>query len=99
MQTVVVLTGLAAVYCMYSCISGLRRNIAVAKSTGLPYIVARTHIPLCPLSHIQLNLIEVANGRTTTACSPINLLWQITHKLWLPIIKSFPESWWEEWLE
>ncbi|KAI5462569.1 cytochrome P450 [Mariannaea sp. PMI_226] len=73
MQTVIALLGLAALYYIYSCISSLRHNIAVAKSTGLPYIVA--------------------------PCSPINLPWQITHKLWLPIIKSFPESWWEEWLD
>ncbi|KAH6899656.1 cytochrome P450 [Thelonectria olida] len=73
MQTVLVLIGLAVVYAVYSSVTGLRHNIAVAKSTGLPYIVA--------------------------PCSPINLPWQITHKLWLPIIKAFPETWWEEWLD
>ncbi|KAH6985792.1 cytochrome P450 [Ilyonectria sp. MPI-CAGE-AT-0026] len=32
-------------------------------------------------------------------CSPIFLPWQMTHKFWLPIIRSFPKSWWEEWLD
>jgi hypothetical protein len=43
MQTVLILIGLAVVYAVYSGVTGLRHNIAVAKSTGLPYIVARTN--------------------------------------------------------
>ncbi|KAF7554827.1 hypothetical protein G7046_g6705 [Stylonectria norvegica] len=72
-QTLLLIVGSAVVYAVYSSISSLRTNIAAAKKTGLPYIIA--------------------------PCSPIYLPWQITHKLWLPIIKAFPESWWERWLD
>ncbi|EHK16488.1 uncharacterized protein TRIVIDRAFT_75420 [Trichoderma virens Gv29-8] len=34
-----------------------------------------------------------------TPCSPFWLPWQISHKLWVPIIKLLPKSWWDEWLE
>ncbi|KAH7148802.1 cytochrome P450 [Dactylonectria macrodidyma] len=73
MQSVLALTGIITAFSTYSYISKLRHNIAEAKRSGLPYIVA--------------------------PCSPIFLPWQITHKLWLPIIRSFPKSWWEEWLD
>lgn len=33
------------------------------------------------------------------ACSPFWLPWQVTHKLWVPIIKLLPKSWWDGWLE
>ncbi|KAL6823717.1 cytochrome P450 [Trichoderma camerunense] len=34
-----------------------------------------------------------------TPCSPFWLPWQVSHKLWVPIIKLFPKSWWDGWLE
>ncbi|KAB5525756.1 cytochrome P450 [Coniochaeta sp. 2T2.1] len=29
---------------------------------------------------------------------PANRLWQITQKIWIPLIKSLPKAWWEGWL-
>ncbi|KAK2045945.1 cytochrome P450 [Colletotrichum somersetense] len=34
-----------------------------------------------------------------TPASPFSIVWQLTHKFWVPIIKTFPRSWWENWLE
>ncbi|KAL7909769.1 cytochrome P450 [Trichoderma velutinum] len=34
-----------------------------------------------------------------TPCSPFWLPWQVSHKLWVPIIKLLPKSWWDGWLE
>ncbi|KAK1974402.1 cytochrome P450 [Colletotrichum cereale] len=34
-----------------------------------------------------------------TPVSPFSKVWQLTHKFWLPIIKTFPRSWWEDWIE
>lgn len=34
-----------------------------------------------------------------TACSPFWIGWQLTHKLWVPLIKLLPKSWWDGWLE
>ncbi|OTA02437.1 Cytochrome P450 [Trichoderma parareesei] len=34
-----------------------------------------------------------------TPCNPFWLPWQVSHKLWVPIIKLFPRSWWDGWLE
>ncbi|KAM6528335.1 hypothetical protein FALCPG4_009322 [Fusarium falciforme] len=73
MQSVLILIGAALAYAVYTYISNLRQNIAEAKRSGLPYIIA--------------------------PCSPIFLPWQLTFKLWTPIIKLFPKPWWERWLE
>lgn len=43
-SSIYALVGVVVVYGVYSYVSGLQRNIAEAKKTGLPYIVART----CP---------------------------------------------------
>ena len=32
------------------------------------------------------------------AVSPINILWQLTFFIWVPLIKLLPESLWENWL-
>ncbi|KAL7950386.1 cytochrome P450 [Trichoderma barbatum] len=34
-----------------------------------------------------------------TPCSPFWLPWKVSHKLWVPIIKLFPKSWWDGWLD
>ncbi|KAM5382048.1 hypothetical protein ACJZ2D_002650 [Fusarium nematophilum] len=73
MQSLLILSGIALAYAAYTCLSSLRHNIAEAKKSGLPYIIA--------------------------PCSPIFLPWQLTHKLWIPIIRLFPRPWWERWLE
>lgn len=92
MKSVVLALGAVLGYAIFSYLSGLRRNINAAKKSGLPYVVARTYEHGCA-QPIQL-LINVS-----VACSPIFLPWQITHKLWIPIIKRLPTTWWEEWLE
>jgi hypothetical protein len=72
MQTLVLGIGAAVVLFLFKLASGLKTNIAAAKKSGLPYIIA--------------------------PCSAWFLPWQITHKLWIPIITLFPGSWWEPWL-
>ncbi|KAF4977841.1 hypothetical protein FZEAL_5684 [Fusarium zealandicum] len=73
MQSIIIISGVAIVYALHTYVSNLRHNIAEAKRSGLPYIIA--------------------------PCSPIFLPWQLTHKLWIPIIKLFPRPWWERWLD
>ncbi|KAL7785541.1 cytochrome P450 [Trichoderma ceciliae] len=34
-----------------------------------------------------------------TPCSPFWLPWQATHKLWVPLIRLLPKSWWDGWLD
>ncbi|KAL0942419.1 cytochrome p450 3a21 [Colletotrichum truncatum] len=72
LSSIHLLLGAAVAWGVYSCISSLQRNIAEAKKSGLPYILAPV--------------------------SPFSVLWQLTHKLWLPFIKALPKSWWEHWL-
>ncbi|KAF4837199.1 Cytochrome P450 3A11 [Colletotrichum tropicale] len=72
-SSIYALVGAVVAYGVYSYVSGLQRNIAEAKKSGLPYVVS-------PIS-------------------PFSMLWQLTHKLWLPIIKTLPKTWWENWLQ
>ncbi|GKT52551.1 sterol 24-C-methyltransferase [Colletotrichum spaethianum] len=65
-SSIYILVVAVVAYGVYSCFTGLQRNIAEAKKVGLPYVVT---------------------------------LWQLTHKFWIPIIKTFPKSWWENWLD
>ncbi|KAF6813005.1 cytochrome p450 3a21 [Colletotrichum sojae] len=71
-SSIYALVGAVVAYGVYSYVSGLQRNIAEAKKTGLPYIVAPV--------------------------SPFSMAWQLTHKLWIPIVKCLPKPWWENWL-
>ncbi|KAF9882183.1 cytochrome P450 [Colletotrichum karsti] len=71
-SSVYALLGALVAYGVYACVSGLQRNIAEAKKSGLPYIISPV--------------------------SPFSMGWQLTHKLWLPIVKSLPKVWWENWL-
>ncbi|PHH61927.1 hypothetical protein CDD81_7732 [Ophiocordyceps australis] len=32
-------------------------------------------------------------------CDPVALPWQLTHSIWVRIIKLFPKRWWEQWLD
>lgn len=41
MQKVLLVLGAAFAYAVFSFIVGLRRNIAIAKTTNLPYVVVR----------------------------------------------------------
>ncbi|OLN85601.1 Steroid 17-alpha-hydroxylase/17,20 lyase [Colletotrichum chlorophyti] len=54
------------------------------------------------VSGLQRNIAEakkVGLPYIVAPTSPFSIPWQLTHKLWVPIIKSFPKSWWEDWLE
>ncbi|TQN73423.1 Cytochrome P450 3A2 [Colletotrichum shisoi] len=51
---------------------------------------------------LQRNIAEakkVGLPYVVTPASPFSIPWQLTHKFWVPIIKIFPKSWWENWLE
>ncbi|KAK1654455.1 cytochrome P450 [Colletotrichum phormii] len=53
-------------------------------------------------SGLQRNIAEakkVGLPYVVTPASPFSIIWQLTHEFWLPIIKSLPKSWWENWLE
>ncbi|KAJ4423626.1 hypothetical protein N0V82_001649 [Gnomoniopsis sp. IMI 355080] len=42
--------------------------------------------------------IDVAD-ESIPAVSPYNLLWQLTSRLWTPLIKLLPKAYWEPWLD
>jgi hypothetical protein len=70
------------VYWIYSNVSSLLKNIAAAKRSGLPYVVARqysTSSQILPLIH---------EAHRITAWIVYNIFWIVTHKLWLPILTS-----------
>ncbi|TDZ53925.1 Sterol 26-hydroxylase [Colletotrichum trifolii] len=71
-SSVFALIAAVAAYGIYTYVTGWQRNIAEAKKSGLPYVLAPV--------------------------SPFSIPWQLTHKLWLPIIKSLPKTSWENWL-
>jgi len=51
---------------------------------------------------LRRNIVEakkVGLPYVITPASPFAIVWQLTHKFWVPIIKTFPRSWWENWLE
>ncbi|CCF45398.1 cytochrome P450 [Colletotrichum higginsianum] len=51
---------------------------------------------------LQRNIAEakkVGLPYVVTPASPFSIVWQLTHKFWIPIIKILPKSWWENWLE
>ncbi|KAJ0166327.1 Cytochrome P450 3A11 [Colletotrichum tanaceti] len=51
---------------------------------------------------LQRNIAEakkVGLPYVVTPTSPFSMIWQLTHKFWIPIIKVFPKTWWENWLE
>ncbi|KAG6017900.1 hypothetical protein E4U43_008393 [Claviceps pusilla] len=65
--------GTACAYAVYRVISGLRRNIAVAKRSNLPYLV----VP----------------------CNQLAQHWLLLCHVYARIIKLFPKSWWDDWLD
>ncbi|KAG6064135.1 hypothetical protein E4U32_000525 [Claviceps aff. humidiphila group G2b] len=65
--------GAACVYAVFAVVMGLRRNIAVAKGTNLPYVV----VP----------------------CDQTAQHWLMLSHYYAHIIRLFPKSWWEGWLD
>ncbi|KAK2019248.1 cytochrome P450 [Colletotrichum eremochloae] len=54
------------------------------------------------VSGLRHNIAEakkVGLPYVVTPVSPFSIVWQLTHKFWVPIIKTLPRSWWENWLE
>ncbi|KAK4121420.1 cytochrome P450 [Parathielavia appendiculata] len=70
--TLLAAVGATVAVAIYTILSGLRKNIAKARKTGLVYLV----VPI----------------------SPINIAWQLTFWLWVPLIKLLPRSLWKKWL-
>lgn len=88
------LAGAVLAYGALSYFNGLRYRIAAARRSGLPYLVTRkspTH--LCGLGKLYLLLIHML------AISPLSHYWLLTFKIWTPLIKTLPKSWWESWIE
>ncbi|KAM5352305.1 hypothetical protein ACJ41O_005028 [Fusarium nematophilum] len=57
MQSLLILSGIALAYAAYTCLSSLRHNIAEAKKSGLPYIIARMRSLHHPLLNSQLTSV------------------------------------------
>lgn len=91
-SSVWLLLGAVVAYWLFSNVSQWQKNIAKARKTGLPVIIARKWSWLPALLCVGINVV-------TLACNPHNLAWQTTHKLWVPVIKLLPRAWWEDWLE
>ncbi|CAN8105760.1 unnamed protein product [Discula destructiva] len=72
-STLLSLLGVVIAYGVYALVRGFLKQIAAAKKTGLPYVVA--------------------------PASPHNIVWQLTCRLWTPLIKLFPKTYWEPWLD
>ncbi|KAK4042705.1 cytochrome P450 [Parachaetomium inaequale] len=70
--TVLAVVVVALAVAIYRYVSGLQKNIAKARKTGLVYIL--------------------------TPVSPVNLAWQLTFFVWVPLIRLLPKSLWENWL-
>ncbi|KAK5662725.1 hypothetical protein OQA88_6132 [Cercophora sp. LCS_1] len=67
-STGILAVGALVVWAVYRYVSGLLRNIAIARKTGLPYVVYPIH--------------------------PLNVAWQLTSAIWLPLFnKLLPKSW------
>ncbi|KAG5915306.1 hypothetical protein E4U61_004727 [Claviceps capensis] len=73
LSTLPLVLGAACIYAVFAVVTGLRRNIAVAKGTNLPYVV----VP----------------------CYQTAQHWLMLSHYYAPIIRLFPKSWWEGWLE
>lgn len=76
----------------------LRYHVNEAKRSGLPYVVTRAFLPSSRFRGMSRTCADFGIVRIE-ACSPFWLPWQVSHKLWVPIIKLFPKSWWDGWLE
>ena len=98
---ILLVVGVIVGFGLFSVINGLYANIRKARKTGLPYIVVRKcqSLPLCLSLRRSLQSEALTNSYTnSTACSPYNALWQISHKLCIFLIKLLPKSMWEGWL-
>ncbi|KAG6014293.1 hypothetical protein E4U54_005542 [Claviceps lovelessii] len=65
--------GTACAYAVCRVVTGLRRNIAVARRSNLPYLV----VP----------------------CNQLAQHWLLLCHVYARIIKRFPKSWWDDWLD
>lgn len=86
---VLVAIGAAAAVAVYAYVSNLRRNILKARKTGLVYLVLRK----CQRPTLWARFPDT--NERHLAWSPINLLWQLTFRIWVPLIKLLPKAVWE----
>ncbi|KAK2810188.1 hypothetical protein FQN50_003158 [Emmonsiellopsis sp. PD_5] len=92
------IVGAAIAYTIYSFISGLQFNIAEAKRSGLPYIVARM-FKFMQSTSISCRTLTFDVILLETAIFPNSFFWLASYKFWIPLIKSLPRTWWERWLD
>lgn len=88
-STVAIGAGAIVLAWLYTIISGLAKNIAAAKRSGLPYVISRW---------LYNPRFIVSSTNQSIATGPYNILWLITHQLWLPILGKLPKAWTEGWL-
>lgn len=72
-----------------STVSGLWRNIAKAKATGLPYHIVRK-------SQQNTHLLHMPETDALLAMSPINQLAQLVAPLIIALWKMLPRKYWED---
>jgi len=78
------------VWLVYSTISGLLKNIAAAKRSGLPWFIVREFKSFGP---------SKAQAHQNIAVDIYSIVWILTHKLWLPLLNRLPKAWTQGWLE
>ena len=78
-------------YFIFINVIALRKNIAAAKRSGLPYAVTRK------LNHSSLKNLRKLTYYT--AVNVYNIAWLLSHKtIWVPLFEKLPTSWTKDWL-
>lgn len=75
---------------IYSNVSGLLKNIAAAKRSGLPWYIVRKSTRFKPLHPTCAHQYPAVNA--------YGIFWILTNKLWLPVLNRLPEAWTKNWL-
>ncbi|KJZ78718.1 hypothetical protein HIM_02109 [Hirsutella minnesotensis 3608] len=66
--------------------------VGVSLTYGVYYYVSSLLHSIAEAKRSGFNYVVVP-------CNPIWFPWQLTHRMWVPIIKLLPKSWWEGWLD
>lgn len=96
MQNVLLIIAAAFAYVIVSSVVGLRRQIAIAKTTNLPYVIVRTF-----LSSRDPAIVSCANWtrRHGAACHLLDRHWLVLGHTYARLIRYLPKAWWDDWLE
>ena len=90
MHTVALLVCGVVAYQIFTYTYGLLYHIAEAKRSGIPYIVTRRFFFFIFFSKYSQSI----------AWGPFNRTWQVTHRIWIPLLRLLPpQRWWRERLE